>query len=213
MLAGSLPPDRSDALSTRWGTRVHHADHGGLVGANARAAALDVAAPTDPCGTDRPARRFETEDELRILLDAALVVMERNGYADAAVADILRRGGSVDPLVLPPLRVEGSAAAARSSAARPTRRQPPPRQGRCGRSPREALHAWIDEILSFGHDRAKAARIRVLGSPGAMKAEGYVDEMRQRSAALGRSAARPCCAPGPPTAPSPGADPRGGRRR
>ena len=34
-------------------------------------------------------RRFEAEDELRILFDAALVVMERNGYHDAAVADIL----------------------------------------------------------------------------------------------------------------------------
>ena len=36
-----------------------------------------------------------------------------------------------------------------------------------------ALDAWIDEILSFGHDRAKAARVKVLGSTAAMKAEGY----------------------------------------
>src|SRR6202050_5878896 len=35
-------------------------------------------------------RRFEAEGELRILLDAALAVMGRNGYVDAAVADILR---------------------------------------------------------------------------------------------------------------------------
>ncbi|MGA7416454.1 MAG: helix-turn-helix domain-containing protein [Acidimicrobiales bacterium] len=34
-------------------------------------------------------RRFEEADELRLLLDAGLVVMERNGYQDAAVADIL----------------------------------------------------------------------------------------------------------------------------
>ena len=39
--------------------------------------------------TGRP-RRFESEDELRILLDAALAVMERNGYVDANVAEILR---------------------------------------------------------------------------------------------------------------------------
>ena len=52
----------------------------------------------------------------------------------------------------------------------PRSRQPP--------HPRAALDAWIDEILSFGHHRAKAARVAVLGSPGAMKAEGYAEEMR-----------------------------------
>ena len=51
----------------------------------AKAAASPAATPR----AGRP-RRFESEDELRILLDAALVVMERNGYTDAAVADILR---------------------------------------------------------------------------------------------------------------------------
>ena len=65
------------------------------------------AAPATRAG--RP-RRFESEDELRILLDAALVVMARNGYADAAVADIFARGRPVDALVLPALRVEGPAA-------------------------------------------------------------------------------------------------------
>ena len=45
------------------------------------------APPTTRAG--RP-RRFEAQDELRLLLDAALAVMERNGYVDAAVADILR---------------------------------------------------------------------------------------------------------------------------
>ena len=42
--------------------------------------------------------------------------------------------------------------------------------------PRAALDAWIDEILSFGHHRAKAARVAVLGSAGAMRAEGYAAE-------------------------------------
>ena len=42
-----------------------------------------------PSRTGRP-RRFESEDELRILLDAAMEVMGRNGYVDASVADILR---------------------------------------------------------------------------------------------------------------------------
>ncbi len=150
-----------------------------------RAAALDVAAPTDPspARTGRP-RRFETADELRILLDSALVVMERNGYAHAAVADILREAdlstrsfyrhfGSKDQLLCALFRREADAAATRLWA-----------KVDAAASPQEALHAWIDEILSFGHDPTKAARIGVLGSPGAMKAEGYVDEMRHASAVL-----------------------------
>ena len=52
-------------------------------------------------------RRFEPADELRLLLDAALVVMERNGYADAAVADILREADLSTRSVLPALRVQG----------------------------------------------------------------------------------------------------------
>src|ERR1700761_6713038 len=43
-------------------------------------------------GAGRP-RRFEPADELRLLFDAALVVMQRNGYADVAVADILAEAG------------------------------------------------------------------------------------------------------------------------
>jgi AcrR family transcriptional regulator len=129
-------------------------------------------------------RRFESEDELRILLNAALAVMERNGYVDAAVADILREADlstrsfyrhfeSKDQLLCALFRREADAAAARLWA-----------KVDAAASPRAALHAWIDEILSFGHHRVKAARVSVLGSPGAMKAEGYVDEMRHASEVL-----------------------------
>jgi AcrR family transcriptional regulator len=129
-------------------------------------------------------RRFESDDELRILLDAALVVMERNGYVDAAVADILREADlstrsfyrhyeSKDQLLCALFRREADAAAARLRA-----------KVDAAATPRAALQAWIDEILSFGHHRVKAARVSVLGSPGAMKAEGYVDEMRHASEVL-----------------------------
>jgi AcrR family transcriptional regulator len=129
-------------------------------------------------------RRFESDDELRILLDAALVVMERNGYVDAAVADILREADlstrsfyrhfeSKDQLLCALFRREADSAAARLRA-----------KVDAAATPRAALHAWIDEILSFGHHRVKAARVSVLGSPGAMKAEGYVDEMRHASEVL-----------------------------
>ena len=152
--------------------------------------------------TGRP-RRFETEDELRILLDAALVVMERNGYTDAAVADILREAElstrsfyrhfeSKDQLLCALFRREADAAAARLRA-----------KVEAAANPREALDAWIDEILSFGHDRVKAARVSVLGSLGAMKAEGYARRDAPRlggpDGAVGGVAARR----GRPTARSP----------
>src|SRR5580700_2287085 len=115
-------------------------------------------------------RRFEAEDELRLLLDAALVVMERNGYADAAVADILREANlstrsfyrhfeSKDQLLCALCRREAEGALVRLEAKVGT-----------AESPRAALDAWIDEILSFGHQRTKAMRVSVLSSPGAMKA-------------------------------------------
>ena len=133
--------------------------------------------------TGRP-RRFEAEDELRILLNAAVVVMERNGYTDAAVADILREAElstrsfyrhfeSKDQLLCALFRREADAAAARLRA-----------KVEAAANPHDGLDAWIDEILSFGHDRAKAARVSVLGSLGAMRAEGYAHEMHHATAVL-----------------------------
>ncbi len=124
--------------------------------------------------TGRP-RRYESDDELRILLDAALVVMERNGYANAAVADILREAElstrsfyrhfeSKDQLLCALCRREAESASARLTA-----------KVDAAEDPRAALDAWIDEILSFGHHRAKAVRVSVLSSPGARKAEGYAE--------------------------------------
>jgi AcrR family transcriptional regulator len=139
------------------------------------------AAPAARAG--RP-RRFEAEDELRLLLDAGFVVMERNGYTDAAVADILREANlstrsfyrhfeSKDQLLCALYRRDADAAAARLQAkvdAAPT--------------PRAGLDAWIDEILSFRHHRVRAARLAVLGSPGAMKVQGYAAETRRASTLL-----------------------------
>ncbi|HUC04657.1 MAG TPA: helix-turn-helix domain-containing protein [Acidimicrobiales bacterium] len=129
-------------------------------------------------------RRFETEDELRLLLDAAMTVMERNGYADAAVADILREADlstrsfyrhfeSKDQLLCALYRREAEGAAERLNA-----------KVDAAASPRAALDAWIDEILSFGHHRTKAARVSVLGSPAAMRAEGYATETRHAAKLL-----------------------------
>jgi AcrR family transcriptional regulator len=141
----------------------------------------ETAAPVGRVG--RP-RRFESEDELRLLLDAALIVMERNGYADAAVADILREANlstrsfyrhfeSKDQLLCALCRREAEGALLRLEA----------KVGAAG-NPQAALDAWIDEILSFGHQQVKAARVSVLSSPGAMKAEGYVEETQHATRVL-----------------------------
>jgi AcrR family transcriptional regulator len=129
-------------------------------------------------------RRFEEADELRLLLDAALVVMERNGYQDAAVADILteadlstrsfyRHFQSKDQLLCALYRREAEAAAERLNA-----------KVAAAANPRLALDAWIEEIMSFMHHRKKAARVAVLGSPGAMRADGYAAETRHAATLL-----------------------------
>jgi AcrR family transcriptional regulator len=129
-------------------------------------------------------RRFEPDDELRLLFDAALVVMHRNGYADAAVADILAEAGlstrsfyrhfeSKDQLLCALYRHEAEQVAERLTA----------RVSRAA-SPLAALDRWIEEIMSLGYDRRKAARVAVLGSPGAMRAEGYADESRHATKLL-----------------------------
>ena len=110
--------------------------------------------------------------------------MERNGYADAAVADILREADlstrsfyrhfeSKDQLLCALFRREAEEAAIRLNA-----------KVDAAGDPRAALDAWIDEILSFGHQRTKAARVTVLGSPAAMRAEGYELEMLYASTLL-----------------------------
>jgi AcrR family transcriptional regulator len=140
-----------------------------------------VSTPVTRAG--RP-RRFESEDELKLLFDAALVVMARNGYQDAAVADILgeahlstrsfyRHFESKDQLLCALYRREAESAAERLNT-----------KVDAAGSPLDALDAWIEEILSFGHHRTKAARAAVLGSPGAMKAEGYAEETRHAAKLL-----------------------------
>jgi AcrR family transcriptional regulator len=129
-------------------------------------------------------RRFGPEDELRLLFDAALVVMQRNGYADAAVADILAEAGlstrsfyrhfeSKDQLLCALYRHEAEQVAERLTA----------RVSRAA-TPLAALDSWIEEIMSLGYHPGKAARVAVLGSPGAMRAEGYADESRHATKLL-----------------------------
>jgi AcrR family transcriptional regulator len=124
-------------------------------------------------------RRFEPQDELRLLFEATLAVMQRNGYADVAVADILAEAGmstrsfyrhfeSKDQLLCALYRHEAEQVAERLTA-----------RVSAAASPLAALDSWIEEIMSLGYHRRKAARVAVLGSPGAMRAEGYADESKR----------------------------------
>jgi AcrR family transcriptional regulator len=126
-------------------------------------------------GVGRP-RRFEPADELQRLFEATLAVMQRNGYADVAVADILAEAGmstrsfyrhfeSKDQLLCALYRHEAEQVGERLTA-----------RVAGAASPLAALDIWIEEIMSLGYHQRKAARVAVLGSPGAMRAEGYADE-------------------------------------
>ena len=116
---------------------------------------------------------------LRLLFEATLTVMQRNGYADVAVADILAEAGmstrsfyrhfqSKDQLLCALYRHEAEQVAERLTA-----------RVSGAASPLAALDIWIEEIMSLGYNQRKAARVAVLGSPGAMRAEGYADESRR----------------------------------
>jgi len=140
-------------------------------------------AEEQPASAGRP-RRFEPADELRLLFDAALVVMQRNGYADVAVADILAEAGlstrsfyrhfeSKDQLLCALYRHEAEAVADRLTT-----------KVHAAATPLAALDGWIEEIMSLSFHRRKAARVAVLGSPGAMRPEGYADESRHANTLL-----------------------------
>jgi AcrR family transcriptional regulator len=138
--------------------------------------------PQPAAAVGRP-RRYDAETEVRLIFDAALAVMRRNGYEKATVADILaeagmstrafyRHFGSKDELLCAMYRRDAERSAERLRA-----------RVQATGSNRDALVAWIDEVLSFGHDPAKAERVAVLGSAGAMRAAG-ADEERRHAAKL-----------------------------
>ena len=133
----------------------------------------------------RPPSRFEAEDELRILLDAGFVVMERNGYTDAAVADILREANlstrsfyrhfeSKDQLLCALYRRDADAAAADSNAKVEAAGEPAGGARRLDRR---------DPQLQAPPGQGRP-RLAVLGSPGAMKAQGYAAETCRASKLL-----------------------------
>jgi AcrR family transcriptional regulator len=122
-------------------------------------------------------RRYSGTDEAQLLFNAALVVMRRNSFADAAVADIITEAGvstrsfyrhfsSKDQLLCALYRHELEQIAAELSA----------RVGAAA-TPLGALECWIEEMMGLGYEPEKVAKVAVLASPGALRAEGYAREI------------------------------------
>ncbi len=121
--------------------------------------------------TSRPGRprRYEEEEELRLIFDAAFEVMRRNGYSALTVGDVLaaadvstrsfyRHFASKDDLLQAMFRHDAEQFAAKVR-----------RRVESAHPPSHALEMWIDEILAFGLDRPRASRAAVLGAPDAMR--------------------------------------------
>ncbi|HPB46799.1 MAG TPA: helix-turn-helix domain-containing protein, partial [Microthrixaceae bacterium] len=122
-------------------------------------------------GPGRP-RRFDEAHERQLLLDASIAVMERNGFDDVAVADILaeadvstrsfyRHFASKDELVCAIYHREAQRIAEQITL-----------RTKNAADPVEALDAWLSAMLAVGHHPRKAKRAAILASPGARRAEG-----------------------------------------
>ncbi len=119
------------------------------------------------------ARRFPPDQERTLLFDAAMIVLRRNRYTDAPIAEILEEAGlstrsfyrhfeSKDQLLLALYRRDAESAARRLRrrvAAEPT--------------PAAGLRAFVEELFSFRVDRRRAERVAVLSSESVRRAEGW----------------------------------------
>jgi AcrR family transcriptional regulator len=148
-------------------------------GSGAAAPPDEPAALASPPAKRGRKRRHDSQVERRMILDAAMVVMRRNGFAGAKITDILREAelsnrafyrhfSSKDELLL----------------------------GMCGRDiafvvrqlrarisdapdPVSALHAYLDAYLGTFLEPPDPDRISVFNSESARRAEGYETEVRR----------------------------------
>jgi AcrR family transcriptional regulator len=144
-----------------------------------------VAATDQPAGP-RPGRRrhHQPEDEVTLILDAALAVMRRNGYAAASVADILdeaelstrafyRHFDSKDALLRAMYRRDADLVAAELRAAT-----------EAAADPIAALEAWVEGFLTLFFDPRRVERAAVMISEGTRRAAGYHEEQERAEAEI-----------------------------
>jgi AcrR family transcriptional regulator len=112
-------------------------------------------------------RLFDDDTERRMVMDAAVRVMARNGYAAMSVADILAEAGvstssfyrhfaSKEVLLAELVRRE--AESARRYVQRATENAPE----------NSALEAWLDAVLDLFFETKKAARTAIFSTPQVM---------------------------------------------
>jgi AcrR family transcriptional regulator len=128
--------------------------------------------------------RADATTERKAIIDAALRVMRKNGYAECQITDVLteaslstrafyRHFKTKDDVLIALYRDNAEAASRRLAE----------KVSQAG-SPAEQLQVWIEETLSLGYDRRRASRVRVLGSDAARRAIGYADESERAASAL-----------------------------
>lgn len=131
-------------------------------------------------GPGRP-RRYGEAEELALIFDAAFRAVERKGYREVTVADVLAEAGvarrsfyrhfdSKDALIRAMFRRETELFTA--SVTRAVRAAP---------APVEALVAWVDEILALAFSPTKARRAQVFAAPSAVEWHSAADARRTHS--------------------------------
>ena len=142
---------------------------------------MNPQASATPPRVGRP-RRFDDETERRMLMDAAMRVMARNGYAAMSVGDVLSEAGlstrafyrhfdGREALLAALIRRDSEAVG--GSLQRAT-------AGASG--PVAALDAWLERYLDVFYDPRRAARTALFSSPAvaaALPLAAELEEMRQ----------------------------------
>ena len=130
-------------------------------------------------------RRAAYAAEARRLIDAAFVVMRRDGQHRSAGARDRAGSRPLEPGLLPPLRVEGRAPprGARRRAA-PARRVPARAGSRTASIPAEQVQRWIGGVMAQARDRDAAEATRPFACNGARLADLFPADLAASRAEL-----------------------------
>ncbi len=134
-------------------------------------------------------RHFTNAEERQLIMDAAMAVMARSGYADAPLGDILSEGGvstrafyrhfaTKDALLLALYRRDAEAVGTRLQ-----------RIVDAVEDPVDALGAWVDGFLYLFYEPRRARRVALFMSPAVQRAEGYDAEFDHTRSLLAASVA------------------------
>jgi AcrR family transcriptional regulator len=127
-----------------------------------------------PRSVGRP-RRFDEATERKLLLDAGMKVMRRNGFTEASLAEVLEVAGvstrafyrhfeTKDALLVAMFDHDAAAVTERLRNA-----------VGAAATARGAVDAWLDEYFDVFANPRRASRVRLLSSPAARGAVGYHD--------------------------------------